>query len=130
MIPKSDWPCWEIMKCEGTESIQHLQGLYRLHAQGREFYSHQTGNADHYATQERMRSRLLEGLPGNDLIIMCRAGHLTGWPVPHPPPPGVRITSWSPACASKTSLPPNLFFLFSFTRIFSPLSPFFPPAKP
>ena len=19
MIPKSDWPCWEIMKCEGTE---------------------------------------------------------------------------------------------------------------
>jgi hypothetical protein len=20
MEPKSDWPCWEIMKCEGTES--------------------------------------------------------------------------------------------------------------
>jgi hypothetical protein len=19
MIPNSDWPCWEIMKCEGTE---------------------------------------------------------------------------------------------------------------
>jgi hypothetical protein len=19
MIPKSDWPCWEIMQCEGTE---------------------------------------------------------------------------------------------------------------
>lgn len=20
MIPNSDWPCWEIMKCKGTES--------------------------------------------------------------------------------------------------------------